>query len=334
MVLLAAATLVQGAVAGVGGAEPGRDGPSGEPKGVFSIRLLEAPLVRRDDPRAYTSIVDHLGPGTTIRRRVEVSNTTSRRLSIDLYAAAASIEKRTFAYATGRTPNELTEWISVDHPVLKLPPGSKKTARVTIGVPPTASRGERYGVLWAEVAGAGTGTAKVINRVGIRIYLDVGPGGEPPSAFEILSLTPARSPQGQPQIIAQLRNTGERALEMTGTLELADGPAGLQAAGPYPVPPGTSLLPGDTGGVTVTLDGRLPDGPWEARLRLRSGRVEHTATATITFPAAGVGKPVSVGTPRVAFSVVAAAVVAGLMLVFIVRRRAHAPGKRSNCLRE
>ncbi|WP_405597130.1 DUF916 domain-containing protein [Streptomyces sp. NBC_01410] len=263
-----------------------RDEGSREPEAQFGLRLLEAPVIRRDDPRAYTSIVDHLNPGTTIQRRVEVSNKSSEPLRIDLYAAAASINERTFAFAAGRAQNEVTEWTSVDHPVLRLPPGSKETVRVTIKVPPRASRGERYGVVWAEVASSEKGTVKLVNRVGIRIYLDIGPGGEPPSAFRIEKLTPARSRDGQPRITAQVRNTGERALEMSGKLWLSEGPAGLRA-GPFPVTRGTTLAPRDTGLVSVTLDDSLPNGPWKARLSLASGRVKETVTATVTFPTAG-----------------------------------------------
>ncbi|MFD9220492.1 peptidase [Streptomyces sp. NPDC060064] len=207
-------------------------------------------------------------------------------LRIDLYAAAASINKRTFTFAAGRTQNELTEWTSADHPVLRLPPDRKETARVTIRVPPKASRGERYGVVWAEVASSGKGSVKLINRVGIRIYLDIGPGGEPPSAFRIEKLTPERSREGQPRITAQVRNTGERALEMSGKLWLSEGPAGLRA-GPYPATRGTTLAPGDTGLVSVALDDSLPNGPWKARLSLASGRVQETITANVTFPSAG-----------------------------------------------
>lgn len=300
----------------------GDDRARREPEGTFGIRLLEAPVIRRDDPRAYTSVVDHLNPGTTIHRRIEVSNTSSRPLSIDLYAAAASIEKQTFTFAAGRTQNELTEWTSVDRSVLRVPPDSKTTARITIRVPRAASRGERYGVVWAEVAGTDAGPVKVINRVGIRIYLDVGPGGEPPSAFEIEEIVPRRSPKGEPEITAQVHNTGERALEMTGKLWLSDGPGGLQA-GPFVVKPGTTLSRGDRAQIGVTLDKRLPEGPWKVRLTLRSGRVEHTATATLRFPASGVGKAIVLSTRRLPLYVAAAAVVTVMSVItlFLVIRR-------------
>ncbi|MET7712290.1 peptidase [Streptomyces sp. NPDC005407] len=253
---------------------------------MFGLRLLDAPVARRDDPRAYTSIVDHLNPGATIDRRVEVGNKSPNPLRVSLYAAAASIKDHTFTFAADRTQNELSEWTSLDSPVLTLPPESKKTARVTIRVPRMASRGERYAVIWAEVASSGKGNIKLVNRVGTRIYLDVGPGGEPPSAFRIQKLTPARSREGKPQLTAQVRNTGERALEMSGKLWLSEGPAGLRA-GPYLVARGTTLAPGDTGAVSVELDDQLPNGPWKVKLNLASGRVQQTATATVTFPSAG-----------------------------------------------
>ncbi|MDP1793557.1 MAG: hypothetical protein Q8K63_05395 [Acidimicrobiales bacterium] len=45
-----------------------------ESGGSISIRLLDAPTNRADDPRAKTYIVDHVSPGTTISRRVEIGN--------------------------------------------------------------------------------------------------------------------------------------------------------------------------------------------------------------------------------------------------------------------
>jgi len=105
------------------------EGPEA-PHGTFGLRLLEAPVSRRDDPRAYRSIVDHLNPGTTIERRVEVNNMSPDPQRIELYAAAASIEKRTFTFATGRTHNELTEWTSLDRPMLTLPPRAPACARL------------------------------------------------------------------------------------------------------------------------------------------------------------------------------------------------------------
>jgi hypothetical protein len=211
-----------------------------------------------------------------------------------LYAAAADIAHHRFTFAPDRTPNELTTWTSINHHAFDLPPGGARVARLTIRVPKTASRGERYAVVWAQTssnpdAGHDLG---FINRVGIRIYLDIGPGGEPSASMSIDKLTPARTPDGRPELVAQVRNTGGRALDISGRLSLSGGPGGLRA-GPYPATLGVTLSPGDAAPVAAVLDKRLPNGPWKVELTLQSGLVKQTVSATVTFPVAGVGRPVS-----------------------------------------
>ncbi|AUY54124.1 hypothetical protein EH183_10715 [Streptomyces sp. CB01881] len=281
----------------------------------MGLKLLDAPRDREPDPRAHLYIVDHLAPGSVIHRRVQVTNTSDVDQRVDLYAGAASIDGGTFAAEADRTPNELTTWVSVDDctsesdvaagatdcgtpetagtarpsappsAVRDVPAHSTVTVRVSVRVPSKASAGERYAVFWAQVAGrAGpAGNVRLVNRVGVRIYLDVGPGGEPPSDFQIEGLTPARAPDGVPKVVAKVHNTGKRALDLTGSMSMTDGPGSL-SAGPFTADLGTTLGVGDTEPVTVLLDRKLPDGPWKVRLTLASGLVQHTVTATVTFP--------------------------------------------------
>lgn len=54
---------------------------------------------------------------------------------------------------------------------------------------------------------------------------------------------------------------------------------------------GVTLAIGDTEPVTIGLDNRLPAGPWDAEITLRSGLIERSARATITFPNAGAAAP-------------------------------------------
>ena len=49
---------------------------------------------------------------------------------------------------------------------------------------------------------------------------------------------------------------------------------------------GVTLAIGDTAPVTIVLDRRLPAGPWQAQVDLRSGLLERSSRATITFPGA------------------------------------------------
>ncbi|MGS2645633.1 hypothetical protein [Streptosporangium sp. G12] len=268
-------------------ADVGRDRgrPTGEP--VLGIRLLEIPANRMDDPRSHFFIVDHVNPGTTFTRRLEVYSTSPEPQHVKLYAAAAGIKGGRFTFAPGRAANELSSWITLNHATVNLPAHGRVPVKATVTVPPWATQAERYAVIWAEVTSPEPGPERniaLVNRVGIRAYLDVGPGGEPPSDFRIGEIVPQRTDDGRPKIVAAVANTGQRALDLDGRLSLSEGPSSLRA-GPFPTDRDTTLAPGDRGEVTVLLGDDLPDGPWTFRLILHSGRVGHTATGTLTFPA-------------------------------------------------
>jgi hypothetical protein len=273
--------------------------PRAAAAGSLGLRLLDAPASAVDDPRAQIYIVDHLAPGTVIHRRLELSNTTDSTADVALYPAAATITKGSFLGAAGHTANDLSTWTSVTPDASDVPAAGLATATVTVAVPDDASPGEQYGVVWAEVRAAppaGGGVTQV-NRVGIRLYISVGPGGPPPSDFTIASLDAKRSSDGRPTIVATVHNTGGRALDMNGTLRLLSGPSGL-SAGPFPASLGTTLAIDDTEPVTIALDKDLPAGPWDARITLRSGLLERSARSTVTFPGAGTSPPVDTTSNR------------------------------------
>lgn len=293
-----AALALTAAVAGPAAATEATAAPSPAPPapdaGSIGLRLLDAPITAADDPRARVYIVDHLAPGTVIERRIEVGNTTDSTTSIALYPAAATIEEGSFLGAAGDTPNELSTWTSVTPAVVDVPAGGTAVATVRIAVPPDAAPGEQYGVVWAEARSepADQGGVVQVSRVGIRLYLSVGPGGPPAADFTIDSLTAERAPDGTPMVLATVHNTGGRALDMNGTLQLLAGPGGL-SAGPFPATLGSTLAVGATEPVVIALDPQLPAGPWEAQITLRSGLLEHGAEATITFPDAGTAPAVA-----------------------------------------
>jgi hypothetical protein len=261
--------------------------------GSIGIQLLEVPIAAASDPRARLYIVDHLHPGTVIRRRIEISNTTVSTVHVLLYPAAAAISQGKFVGAAEHTPNELSTWTSVLPGTSDVPPGGHTIASVTVAVPHDAPAGEQYGVVWAETRSPPSGGQGItqVSRVGIRLYVSVGAGGPPASAFTIGSIVAKRSPNGQPAVLATVRNTGGRALDMNGTLLLAAGPGGL-SAGPFPANLGTTLAIGATEPITIPLDKRIPAGPWHVLVTIRSGLLEHSARATLTFPTGrGAGPP-------------------------------------------
>jgi hypothetical protein len=257
-----------------------------------------------------------------IERRIEVSNTTGSVQSIVLYAAAASIDDGSFVGAQGDTANELSTWTALAPDRSDIPAGGKLMATVTITVPSDAAPGEQYGVVWAEARSddESAGGVVQVSRVGIRLYVSVGPGGAPAADFTIESLTAGRSPDGQPMLSTSVRNTGGRALDLTGTLQLSSGPGGL-SAGPFPAELGRTLAIGGTQPITVSLDESLPAGPWDAEIFLASGIIERSAEATITFPDSGLAAavvPTASGSER--WWLLATIAGLGMVLVIVARR--------------
>jgi hypothetical protein len=304
-----------------------------EPGGGIGLRLVEAPVNAPDDPRARIYIVDHLAPGTTIERRVEVSNTSGAAEEIVLYAAAATIEGGTFLGSPGQTPNDLSSWTSVTPGTTTVAAGAVADALVTIAIPDDAAPGEQYAVVWAEARSAPEGGSGVVqvSRVGIRLYVSVGAGGPPAADFEVETLTAERSPDGVPVVSAGVRNTGGRALDLIGTLDLTNGPGGL-GAGPFPAELGSTLAIGDTATVRIALDEQVPDGPWDAVVMLSSGLTVRSAEATLSFASNGARDSVTAVPPAgdpnrypLTGGVAAAVLLVALAWAF-QRRRRHLRG--------
>ena len=251
-----------------------------QPEGI-GIRLLDIPASAQDDPRARTYIVDRLAPGSEIKRRVRVENKTGVTQSVRVYPGAAHIEGGSFIGDDAAVKNDLTIWAQVAQPQFDLAPGAAAEIMTSIKVPADAAEGELYGVIWAEVRSpSDKGGVVQANRVGVRIYLSVGPGNGQPANFTITSVTPGRGDDGNPELSALVTNTGGRALDITGDLSLTGGPAGL-SAGPFTVPNATTVAPGGTHTVVFAVPSVLPAGPWTAQVNLKSGLLERQATATV-----------------------------------------------------
>src|SRR4051812_15936506 len=179
----------------------------------LGIRLVEAPVALKDDPRAQHFIVDRVAAGTKITRDVEVSNGTSQPMQPTLYMAAASIKNGSFTVQQPSVHNEITKWSKISPATVALAPGATARATVTIEVPANAPDGEYYGAAVASGAPVGT-DVKIAAGVGVRIYLSVGKGAVK-SDFALTKLTASRLDDGRPLVTATVRNTGERALDMS-----------------------------------------------------------------------------------------------------------------------
>jgi hypothetical protein len=159
----------------------------------------------------------------------------------------------------------------------------------------------------------------------------VGPGNGPPADFTVDTLTAGRDGDGNPEVVATVSNTGGRALDITGSLVLSDGPGGL-SAGPVATEKTTTVVPGDTALVRSRVSAELPKGPWNATLELKSGLVTHDISGEVTFPDAGetaVAAPAETdGFPWPAVAGAVAALVVLAAVLELLRRR-HPTLKRT-----
>ncbi len=249
------------------------------------IRLLDAPIGAAHDPRAQIYIVDQISPGTTITRHVQVKNSSARPLAVSAYAAAASISGGQFRFGAAGAANALTSWTTVNPATVTLGASASTTITVRVAVPKDAVSGEQYGVIWAQISSpAGAGGVRQINRVGVRMYLDVS-GTRQASSFKIDRIVAQRDPQTRrPQVTARVRNTGKRAIDVGGTITLSEGPGGL-ATPPVATDATITIAPGGEQTVTASFDPRLQPGPWLATVKLSSGTVHNQAAATVQFAA-------------------------------------------------
>jgi hypothetical protein len=252
----------------------------------FGVRLYDVPAPDLHNPRGLQYIIDYLPSGTVIHRRILVLNEESRTVHLAVYPDAAAISGGEFIGETGQTHSELTSWIRVQHASLTLRPQASILDMVTIRVPRSATRGEHYGEIWVQQSARGRISGGVavteVARVGIRIYLAVGHGGAPPTSFVITSLTGHRSASGRPLLIAYVRNTGARAVDLSGQARLTAGFGGV-TAGPFREQQLLTLAPGQSDNMVFTPGKQLPSGPWHATVAVVSGFTHRTARSTIRF---------------------------------------------------
>lgn len=302
------------------GAQPA--GGAAPTTGSIRIALLDIPADRVDDPRAQSYIVDNIPPGGSITRRVQVTNNTGAPAVLDVYAGPATIEDGSFVPRPRGESNPLTSWVSLSASEVALDDGQSAEVQVTIAVPSDAPEVEQYGAVWASTrpldSGEGQQIAQV-SRVGVRLYVSVGEGNGPPSDFSMLDLTARRDQDRTAAVVAKVENTGGRAVDVSGTLALEDGPGGLtaQAVSSSMV----TIAPGGQADVEFVIPSSagFPSGPWTATADLASGWTQHSLTRTLEFPDGddtGGGIPVAVWA-----GVVSAVLFLILVATLLLRRR-------------
>ena len=311
-----------------------------DPLPQLAIQLLDGPTSEQSNPRAHVYIIDQLDPGQQIIRHVRVTNRSPKTVTLSVYAGAASISGGAFQFGRARAGNELTSWIRLDPSQVRLVPAAHADITASITVPRQGGGGEHYGVIWAEQSSVpGPGNVSEINRVGIRIYLDVS-GTAAVTDFRIGPITAGRTAAGIPTLTARVDNVGKRAVDISGDVGLSNGP-GDTAVPPVQTDRVVTIAPGGSERVTASFSRELANGPWRAAFNLTSGLTNRSAVAQVRFPAtAATSAPAVPATATVAptgstgglagwlwwlLAIAVLALVIVLLLIWRRRRPAEAP---------
>lgn len=147
--------------------------------GSVGIRIAQIPAALADHPFAKAYIVTRLQPGIVHTQRLEIYNTSTQDLKVDVYPGLATYVNGDFLAGNGREGNKLTSWIKLLPNTLKLKPSESKSFNMVITPPVDAASIQQFGVIWAEVQGEPNASGITpVSRVGIRMYIPIGSAPE------------------------------------------------------------------------------------------------------------------------------------------------------------
>lgn len=221
------------------------------------------------------SFVTNAEPGQTFSQRMRVSNGTTSRREVQLYAGAAWLENGTLVDDAAGGSNALTQWVSLENNRVSLAAGGSTELDFSITVPRSAPDSELHAVIWAE-----TGSA----RSGVRVRLDVAGDNGPAPTFAVDGLRPSRLTNGDFTIGLVTRNTGPLSATMSGAIRLLDGPGSAWI--PDSLVPPTVVEPRTTTTVSVPMGAGadLAAGPWSARGYVHNGYSRVRIDQPVSFP--------------------------------------------------
>jgi hypothetical protein len=247
--------------------------------GAISLAVADAPS-HASDPRAAYYLVDTVRPGARVARTLQLTNGSDAPVTVELSVGGAAITKEGFRLDDAH-PGDVPTWSRVSPASADLAPRASRSVRVTIAVPEGVPDGERYGIVWASIRQPGANQT-VVNRVGVRAYVLVAHDGHERDDVRIDSLRAGRDEDGSALVKVHVTNTGDRAVDIAGTVALDDDAHPDQPVGT--VVPGTTVAPGRAGDALVRFDGDVANGPWRAVATLEVNGVRKRGKATITFP--------------------------------------------------
>ena len=217
-------------------------------------------------------------PGGTTTQAITISNTGENAVRVratlsDWYLSTDGAPQ--FVDASDARYSA-TAWTRLAPPEQVIEAGRDGTVRFTLSVPAgTGAAGYRTGILFDFAPASAAPIARgrdltVRSRIATLIYVNVG---EPPAAVELTDLKSRFAPNEPPQVVAVLKNTGQRSVRTRGTLTIFDK-TGAKVG--EMVVPDVPVLPESEREVAIkTADPekgpKLPPGEYRVEVRIDVG---------------------------------------------------------------
>jgi hypothetical protein len=246
----------------------------------FSLRP-DRPASAEARDRSY--VVRTVKPGDQLGDRLLAVNLTDAPIELDVAPVDATVTGDG-QFAPGAAAEGDGRWITVTPNRVRVPARGTTPVDVRIRVPADAAAGDHIAAVVAQKAGAptGSGNVRLVQRVGVRVYLTVDGAGESSRqggqgrSFEITDLRWAGD-----AFEVDVQNTGDLLVEPLGSLAISRG--GLDATDDVPVL-GT-VPPQELRTFKVPPPRALEPGTYDARIKLRlvqgGGEQERSLTFTL-----------------------------------------------------
>ena len=166
-------------------------------------------------------------PGGTTTQAITVSNSGKEAVRVRASVSDWHLSRDGAPQFVEATDQKFSasSWMRVAPPEIVVDAGKAAVVRFTLTVPPgTAPAGYRSGILFEFAPASGSPIPKprevaFKSRIATLIYANVG---EPPAAVELIDVRSRMIPDQPAQIVAVLKNTGQRTVRTRGTLTLYD----------------------------------------------------------------------------------------------------------------
>ncbi len=254
--------------------------PTAQAAGGFFIRILPDPT---HDWSNNTKMWIVAPQGESVSRRFTVSNTSDKKINVDLKFGGAKIVNDLISYDKDANLKSETFARFSENPV-QLQPGDQKIITVSFSAPKEFDSYSEDGFLIASVAGeqtSGEGNIQVVvptvYQYAYPMFVGVGSFSEFKSDFEILDVASFNDSVKGHALKVYLKNIGKVPITLKGDVSFQDATFGGPTLGPFPFAT-SRISPGQTAYAVVELPLTITESSWKIYTKANIGVVTKTRT--------------------------------------------------------